>query len=94
MTEANRDNERQNDDSNEPGIEEFDEYEVESILDHRRHKNQLQYNVKWVGYTETSWISEANTYCPDLLKNYCKTKPISQRPRKYKNLKKIRWQTK
>jgi hypothetical protein len=33
------------------------EYEVEKILDHRRHRKQLQYLVKWVGYPEhdASW---------------------------------------
>ena len=33
-------------------------YEVESILDARRRRNQLQYLVKWVGWDEPTWQHE------------------------------------
>ena len=83
MTEARRNSERQNDDTKEPGIEDFNEYEVEKILNHRRYKNQLQYNVKWLGYNKPTWEPESVMYCPELLQNYWKDKPIKIVPRKY-----------
>ena len=35
-------------------------YRVEEILKSRRFQNQLQYLVKWQGYTEPTWEPEAN----------------------------------
>ena len=35
-------------------------YRVEEILKSRRFRNQLQYLVKWQGYTEPTWEPEAN----------------------------------
>jgi hypothetical protein len=38
------------------------EYEVERILDSRRHRNHLEYLVKWVGYPDhdASWEPRDN----------------------------------
>ena len=58
MTEARCNLERQNDDSNEPGIEEFNEYEIEKILDHGRHKKQLQYKEEFENQT---WEPESES---------------------------------
>ena len=36
-------------------VDEEEEYEVEAILDSKRHRGRLQYLVKWVGYQEPTW---------------------------------------
>ena len=43
-------------------VEGAPEYEVERILDSRRHRNKLQFLVKWKGYTpeENTWEPETN----------------------------------
>src|SRR5438876_5414863 len=43
-------------------IDDKEEYEVESILDHKHGKRQRQYLVKWKGYplSETSWQSRSD----------------------------------
>ena len=47
-----------------------DEYEVEQILDKRKHYGKIQYLIKWKGYplSEASWKPEENLNCPELLK--------------------------
>jgi hypothetical protein len=40
-----------------------EEYEIETIVSHRRHKNQeTMYLIKWKGYlsSENSWITESD----------------------------------
>ena len=43
-------------------IDDQEEYEVESILDHKHGKRRRQYLVKWKGYplSETSWQSRSD----------------------------------
>ena len=43
-------------------VNDHQEYEVDYILNHRLHRRQMQYLVKWVGYPEhdASWEPEAN----------------------------------
>ena len=47
-----------------------EEYEVEEILDKRKHYGKIQYLIKWKGYplSEASWEPEKNLNCPDLIK--------------------------
>jgi hypothetical protein len=49
-------------------------YEVEQILDHRIHRRQKQYLVKWVGYPlhDATWESARNIKAdvPDLVEQY------------------------
>ncbi|OUM69755.1 hypothetical protein PIROE2DRAFT_37875 [Piromyces sp. E2] len=49
-----------------------EEYEVEEILDQRKHYRKIQYLVKWKGYplSEASWEPEENLNCPKLLKEF------------------------
>ncbi len=56
-------------------INEEEEYEVEKILDKRKHYGKIQYLIKWKGYplSEASWEPESNLNCPDLLKEFNKT---------------------
>ncbi len=53
-------------------VNDEEEYEVEEILDKRRHYRKIQYLVKWKGYplSEASWEPEANLNCPELLKAF------------------------
>lgn len=48
------------------------EYEVESILDHKTSKSGRQYLIRWKGFdsTEDSWQKESNLNCPKLLRLY------------------------
>ena len=52
--------------------EDDEEYVVERILDKRFYKNQLQYLVKWDGYSEeqSTWEPKENLDCPDLIKAF------------------------
>ena len=50
-----------------------EEYEVESILSHRKHRNKPQYLVKWKGYPdhENTWLRPENMKnCQELLQEY------------------------
>lgn len=48
------------------------EYEVESILDHKSTKGGRQYLIRWKGFdsTEDSWQKESDLSCPKLLRLY------------------------
>ena len=49
------------------------EYEVESIINDRSHRNQHQYLIRWKGYSAAhdSWIPEKElSNAPDLLAEY------------------------
>lgn len=49
-----------------------EEYEVESILDHKTTKGVRQYLIRWKGFdsAEDSWEKEYNLNCPQLLRSY------------------------
>ncbi len=55
-------------------INDEEEYEVEEILDKRKHYGKIQYLIKWKGYplSEASWEPETNLNCPELLKEFNK----------------------
>ena len=55
-------------------VNEEEEYEVEEILDKRKHYGKIQYLIKWKGYplSEASWEPESNLNCPELLKKFNK----------------------
>ena len=56
------------------------EYELEKILNHRKRRNQVQYLIKWRGYSdhENSWIPEQNLEnSPDLINAYKKNAKLS-----------------
>ena len=55
-------------------VNDEEEYEVEKILDKRKHYGKIQYLIKWKGYplSEASWESENNLNCPDLLEEFNK----------------------
>jgi len=57
-----------------PIIKNDEEYEVEKILDKRKHYGKIQYLIKWKGYplSEASWEPENNLNCPDLLEEFNK----------------------
>jgi len=57
-------------------INDEEEYEVEQILDKRKHYGKVQYLIKWKGYplSEASWEPEENLNCPELLKEFNKNK--------------------
>ena len=40
--------------------DDWEEFEVEAILDSRHHQWVLQYQVKWVGYPEPTWETDTN----------------------------------
>ena len=49
-----------------------EEYEVETIIADRKHRNQKQYLVKWQGYpvSENTWVNAKDLHAPDLLREY------------------------
>ena len=49
-----------------------DQYEVDKILDKRGKGKQVEYLVRWKGYTNryNSWIKGANMNAPNLLKKF------------------------
>ena len=58
-----------------------EEYEVESILNHRSRRGQMQYLVKWKGYPdhENSWLPETSlNNAQELLQNYKGAQTASQ----------------
>ena len=68
-----------------PVIEGEEEYEVEAILDTRRHGRgqKLQYLVHWKGYpnSNNSWVNHSDLNAPELLKEYYSTSTAAGRPK-------------
>lgn len=63
--------------SHQPATEEstgVDEFEVETILKHRKRKGKLQYLVRWKNYppNHDSWQNESDLYCPEIFNQYIK----------------------
>ena len=60
-----------------------EEYEVERILNHRRHgrSRRLQYFIKWKGYPESdnTWEPADQVHAPDLLKAYHRSNPLQDK---------------
>jgi hypothetical protein len=58
-----------------------EEYEVERIINHRRHGRSrvLQYFVKWKGYPESdnTWEPADQVHAPELLKGYHRKNPLN-----------------
>ena len=65
-------------------IQEQQEWEVEKILDSRRHRNQIQYRVKWTGFhdPDRTWYPARNfENSPDLIRQFHEEypeKPVPQ----------------
>lgn len=49
-------------------------YEVDSLIGHRKYRGRLQFLVRWKNYSseDDRWVDEKNLNCPALLKNYKK----------------------
>lgn len=62
-----------------PGTDE--EYEVEAILESRRHRRQLQYLVKWLGYpdSDNQWVAAKDISAPDAVKAFYSDHPSAVR---------------
>lgn len=61
-------------------IDEEEEYEVESIVNHRKFRNKLQYLVKWKGYgdDQNQWLPvEELDHAPRLLAIYRRESGLS-----------------
>ena len=61
-------------------IEDEEEYEVETIVNHRRHgrQRQLQYLIKWKGYpsSDNTWEAAQDVHADDLVKGYHRRHPL------------------
>src|SRR5712671_2908056 len=61
-------------------IEGEEEYEVETIINHRRHgrRHQLQYLIKWKGYpsSDNTWEAAQDVHADDLVKEYHRRHPL------------------
>jgi hypothetical protein len=60
-------------------VEGEQEWEIEQILETRRHRNQLQFLVKWKGYSDAhnSWEPEKNLNTTESIKEYYQHNPRS-----------------
>ena len=68
-----------------PVIEEGEEeYEIESIIDSRRHGRgrKRQYLVHWKGYpnSDNSWVNHKDLHAPELLKEYLSHSAMAGQP--------------
>src|SRR5580693_8719217 len=61
-------------------IDNAEEYEVELIINHRHHgkKRQLQYLIRWKGYSaaDDTWEPADQVHAPDLVRRYHQKHPI------------------
>ena len=65
-----------------PLADENDEWEVESILAHRKRQGKTYYLVKWKGYpdSDNSWIPWFNVeHAPELVAKFHKENPSAPR---------------
>jgi Chromo (CHRromatin Organisation MOdifier) domain len=62
-------------------IEDAEEYEVETIVNHRHfgRKQQLQYLIKWKGYpdADNTWESADHVHAPTLVQTYHRKNPLT-----------------
>ena len=62
-------------------IEDAEEYEVETIVNHRHfgRKRQLQYLIKWKGYpdADNTWESADHVHAPALVQTYHRKNPLT-----------------
>ena len=57
------------------------EWEVQDIVNHRRLKSGLKYQVKWKNTRETQWLRKHNLInCPELLREYHRLHQIPLTP--------------
>jgi len=64
-------------------VNEQQEWEVEEILDSRRHRNRLQYHVKWTGFhdTDKTWYPASNfENSPDAIRQFHERYPAKPSP--------------
>jgi len=64
-------------------IEEQQEWEVEQILDSRRHRNKIQYRVKWTGFhdPDKTWYPAENfENSPDIIRKFHEEYPENPAP--------------
>lgn len=77
-----------------------DEYEVEDILDSRivpvydykkkKYKKIKEYEIKWVGYDQTTWEPESNLeHCQQILSDF--KKRVEKKKRNNKRVKKVNY---
>ena len=61
-----------------------EEYEIESIIDSRRHGRgrKRQYLVHWKGYpnSNNSWVDHEDLHAPELLEEYLSHSATAERP--------------
>lgn len=65
-----------------------EEYEVEAVLDERRHRKRKQYLIKWLGYPvhECTWVDESESVTfPEALNIYLASRKSSQPTKKSKS---------
>ena len=65
-------------------VDEQEEWEVLKILKKRRHKREVQYLVRWVGWPPEydQWVTKADLNAPDLLREFeSEEQPNRQRAR-------------
>ena len=62
-------------------IDDEPEWEVEWILGSRRRHHQLQYLIKWMGYSDAhnSWEKEEDVHAPELIDQYYRERPTAIR---------------
>jgi len=69
-------------------VEDAEEYEVETIVNHRFYGRQrhLQYLIKWKGYpsSDNTWEPEENVHAEDLVREYHRRHPLGSNKRAVK----------
>ena len=66
-------------------IEGQEEWEIEQILETRKHRNQLQFLIKWKGYSDAhnTWEPEKNLNATELIREYFERNPRSEGAKKW-----------
>ena len=63
-------------------VDGIEEYEIEKIIDKRRHHGKIQYLVRWLGYdsSEDSWIDHTDlAHAQELLDDFEDNLPLLDR---------------
>ena len=60
------------------------EFEIDSIISHKKVRNRILYEVKWVGIPITSFEPIASFLTTEAISDYWVKQPIDSRPKQFR----------